>query len=120
MSRDRSGVSGAVAEARLAQPLCSVLAEKENNFPPLPSFIPLKPCFYQNFSDEIPIEHQVLVKRIYRLWLCEWRGAVGQGRGGGLPAPLQRPRPGPAPATKLAVLGLWELEVFIIYTSSPW
>lgn len=85
MSRDRSGVSGAVAEARLAQPLCSVLAEKENNFPPLPSFIPLKPCFYQNFSDEIPIEHQVLVKRIYRLWLCEWRGAVGQGRGGGPP-----------------------------------
>nr|KAF6481942.1 secretory carrier membrane protein 4 [Molossus molossus] len=45
------------------------MSEKENNFPPLPKFIPLKPCFYQNFSDEIPIEHQVLVKRIYRLWL---------------------------------------------------
>ncbi|XP_012659999.1 secretory carrier-associated membrane protein 4 [Otolemur garnettii] len=45
------------------------MSEKENNFPPLPSFIPLKPCFYQNFSDEIPIEHQVLVKRIYRLWM---------------------------------------------------
>uniref|UniRef100_A0A2K6L984 Secretory carrier-associated membrane protein n=2 Tax=Rhinopithecus TaxID=542827 RepID=A0A2K6L984_RHIBE len=43
--------------------------EKENNFPPLPKFIPLKPCFYQNFSDEIPVEHQVLVKRIYRLWM---------------------------------------------------
>lgn len=53
----------------------SVLAEKENNFPPLPKFIPLKPCFYQNISDEIPIEHQLLVKRIYRLWLCEpWGG----------------------------------------------
>lgn len=48
-----------------------VPAGKENNFPPLPSFVPLKPCFYQDFSDEIPIEHQVLVKRIYRLWLCE-------------------------------------------------
>uniref|UniRef100_G3UMB4 Secretory carrier-associated membrane protein n=1 Tax=Loxodonta africana TaxID=9785 RepID=G3UMB4_LOXAF len=46
-------------------------AEKENNFPPLPKFIPVKPCFYQNFSDEIPIEHQVLVKRIYHLWMCE-------------------------------------------------
>jgi hypothetical protein len=46
-------------------------AGKENNFPPLPKFIPLKPCFYQDFSDEIPIEHQVLVKRIYRLWMCE-------------------------------------------------
>ncbi|EFB22860.1 hypothetical protein PANDA_015526, partial [Ailuropoda melanoleuca] len=44
-------------------------AEKENNFPPLPRFIPLKPCFYQSFSDEIPIEHQLLVKKIYRLWL---------------------------------------------------
>lgn len=72
-----------------------VSIEKENNFPPLPKFIPLKPCFYQNFSDEIPIEHQVLVKRIYRLWLCEqwcWLGA--EGAGGGLPTPLQRPRLG--------------------------
>uniref|UniRef100_A0A452TI57 Secretory carrier-associated membrane protein n=1 Tax=Ursus maritimus TaxID=29073 RepID=A0A452TI57_URSMA len=34
--------------------------EKENNFPPLPKFIPLKPCFYQNFSDEIPMEHHLL------------------------------------------------------------
>lgn len=46
-------------------------AGKENNFPPLPHFLPLKPCFYQDFSDEIPVEHQVLVKRIYRLWMCE-------------------------------------------------
>ncbi|KAB0391900.1 hypothetical protein E2I00_002117, partial [Balaenoptera physalus] len=53
------------------------MSGKENNFPPLPKFIPLKPCFYQNFSDEIPIEHQVLVKRIYRLWLyvCWFRPA---------------------------------------------
>ena len=57
----------------------SVPAGKENNFPPLPKFIPLKPCFYQNFSDEIPIEHQVLVKRIYRLWLCEWTGQEWEG-----------------------------------------
>lgn len=52
-------------------------AGKENNFPPLPKFIPLKPCFYQNFSDEIPIEHQLLVKRIFRLWLCERRAGPG-------------------------------------------
>nr|XP_044990993.1 secretory carrier-associated membrane protein 4 isoform X3 [Jaculus jaculus] len=45
------------------------MAGKENNFPPLPHFVPLKPCFYQDFADEIPIEHQVLVKRIYRLWM---------------------------------------------------
>lgn len=54
-------------------------AGKENNFPPLPKFIPLKPCFYQNFSDEIPIEHQLLVKRIFRLWLCERRAGPGGG-----------------------------------------
>ncbi|XP_060641041.1 secretory carrier-associated membrane protein 4 [Anolis sagrei] len=45
------------------------MAEKVNNFPPLPKFIPLKPCFYQNFTDEIPIDHQNLVQRIYRLWM---------------------------------------------------
>ncbi|XP_013917765.1 PREDICTED: secretory carrier-associated membrane protein 4 [Thamnophis sirtalis] len=45
------------------------MAEKENNFPPLPKFIPLKPCFYQNFADEIPIDYQTLVRRIYRLWI---------------------------------------------------
>lgn len=54
-------------------------AGKGNNFPPLPRFVPLKPCFYQDFSEEIPVEHQVLVKRIYRLWMCEPRGT---GRGG--------------------------------------
>ena len=45
------------------------MAEKVNNFPPLPKFIPLKPCFYQNFSDEIPIDYQSLVKRIYHVWI---------------------------------------------------
>lgn len=62
----------------------SVPTEKENNFPPLPKFIPLKPCFYQNFSDEIPVEHQVLVKRIYRLWMCEcaWCAPGWEARGG--------------------------------------
>lgn len=75
----RRDAFGAVAEApRLVSFLVfSVPAEKENNFPPLPKFIPLKPCFYQNFSDEIPIEHQLLVKRIYRLWLCEPAGGAG-------------------------------------------
>uniref|UniRef100_A0A8B9TH69 Secretory carrier-associated membrane protein n=1 Tax=Anas platyrhynchos TaxID=8839 RepID=A0A8B9TH69_ANAPL len=46
------------------------VVEKVNNFPPLPKFIPLKPCFYQNFADEIPIDYQALVKRIYHVWIC--------------------------------------------------
>eukprot|EP00062_Callorhinchus_milii_P023711 gi/632982847/ref/XP_007908357.1/ PREDICTED: secretory carrier-associated membrane protein 4 [Callorhinchus milii] len=45
------------------------MTEKQNNFPPLPKFIPLKPCFYQNFEEEIPSEHCYLVKRIYHLWI---------------------------------------------------
>ncbi|KAG2464678.1 SCAM4 protein, partial [Polypterus senegalus] len=43
-------------------------AEKANNFPPLPKFIPLKPCFYQNFEEEIPDQHRTLVKKVYYLW----------------------------------------------------
>ncbi|XP_044309411.1 secretory carrier-associated membrane protein 4 isoform X2 [Varanus komodoensis] len=45
------------------------MAEKVNNFPPLPKFIPLKPCFYQNLNDEIPIDYQLIVRRIYQLWI---------------------------------------------------
>ncbi|XP_051893838.1 secretory carrier-associated membrane protein 4 [Pristis pectinata] len=45
------------------------MTERANNFPPLPKFIHLKPCFYQNFEEEIPPEHCHLVKRIYHLWI---------------------------------------------------
>lgn len=41
--------------------------------------MPLKPCFYQDFSDEIPVEHQMLVKRIYQLWMCEPLGVPTEG-----------------------------------------
>ncbi|KAK5873703.1 hypothetical protein PBY51_018720 [Eleginops maclovinus] len=40
----------------------------EPNFPPLPGFIPLKPCFYQDF-DEIPEQHRSLCKKMYHLWM---------------------------------------------------
>ena len=40
-----------------------------NNFPPLPSFCPVQPCFYQDFSVDIPLEFQRIVKTIYFLWL---------------------------------------------------
>ncbi|XP_069758781.1 secretory carrier-associated membrane protein 5 isoform X2 [Narcine bancroftii] len=46
----------------------SILNMAENNFPPLPKFIPLKPCFYQDFN-EIPDQHRILAKRIYNLWM---------------------------------------------------
>ncbi|TNN00169.1 hypothetical protein fugu_011415 [Takifugu bimaculatus] len=40
----------------------------ENNFPPLPRFIPLKPCFYQDFN-EIPDQRRTMCKRLYYLWI---------------------------------------------------
>ncbi|XDV29775.1 hypothetical protein PO909_032817 [Leuciscus waleckii] len=40
----------------------------ENNFPPLPGFIPLRPCFHQDF-EEIPDQHRTMCKRLYYLWI---------------------------------------------------
>ncbi|XP_038157253.1 secretory carrier-associated membrane protein 2 isoform X1 [Cyprinodon tularosa] len=44
-------------------------AGKENNWPPLPKFFPIKPCFYQDFSEEIPTEYQRVCKMMYYLWM---------------------------------------------------
>uniref|UniRef100_A0A3B4B1M9 Secretory carrier-associated membrane protein n=1 Tax=Periophthalmus magnuspinnatus TaxID=409849 RepID=A0A3B4B1M9_9GOBI len=41
---------------------------KENNWPPLPRFCPIRPCFYQDFSEEIPPEYQRVCKMMY--YLC--------------------------------------------------
>ncbi|KAL1007684.1 hypothetical protein UPYG_G00090170 [Umbra pygmaea] len=42
---------------------------KENNWPPLPKCSPIKPCFYQDFNEEIPEEYQIICKRMYYLWM---------------------------------------------------
>ncbi|XP_059802616.1 secretory carrier-associated membrane protein 2 isoform X1 [Hypanus sabinus] len=42
---------------------------KRNNWPPLPSFCPVKPCFYQDFAAEIPSGFQRTVKMLYYLWM---------------------------------------------------
>lgn len=57
-----------------------------NNFPPLPKFIPLKPCFYQDFEADIPPQHLSMTKRLYYLWMCECCGVLWAtaGQGGGL------------------------------------
>lgn len=47
----------------------SQYGNRANNFPPLPGFCPVKPCFYQDFAVDIPLEFQKLVKTIYFLWL---------------------------------------------------
>ncbi|KAM3609970.1 uncharacterized protein V6R79_023352 [Siganus canaliculatus] len=42
---------------------------KANNWPPLPAFFPIKPCFYQDFSEEIPPDYQRVCKMMYYLWM---------------------------------------------------
>ncbi|XP_075875117.1 secretory carrier membrane protein 2, like [Nelusetta ayraudi] len=42
---------------------------KDNNWPPLPKFSPIKPCFYQDFEEDIPEEYRRICKRMYYLWM---------------------------------------------------
>ncbi|XP_054858592.1 secretory carrier-associated membrane protein 2 isoform X2 [Eublepharis macularius] len=42
---------------------------KQNNWPPLPKFCPIKPCFYQDFSADIPADYQRICKMLYYLWM---------------------------------------------------
>ncbi|XP_025774257.1 secretory carrier-associated membrane protein 2 isoform X2 [Prionailurus viverrinus] len=42
---------------------------RENNWPPLPFWCPVKPCFYQDFSVEIPADYQRICKMLYYLWM---------------------------------------------------
>lgn len=51
--------------------------ERANNFPPLPKIVRIRPCFYQNIEEEIPDHHQLLVRRVYQLWMREWFHCYG-------------------------------------------
>ncbi|XP_069074538.1 secretory carrier-associated membrane protein 3 isoform X2 [Pleurodeles waltl] len=44
-------------------------ATRQNNWPPLPSFCPVQPCFYQDIPLEIPLECQKTMNTMYYLWL---------------------------------------------------
>jgi len=40
-----------------------------HNWPPLPSFIPVQPCFYQDIDVEIPVQFQQTVRLVYYVFL---------------------------------------------------
>ncbi|XP_038040863.1 secretory carrier-associated membrane protein 2 isoform X1 [Anas platyrhynchos] len=42
---------------------------RQNNWPPLPRRCPIKPCFYQDFSADIPADYQRICKMLYYLWM---------------------------------------------------
>ncbi|XP_023418071.1 secretory carrier-associated membrane protein 2 isoform X3 [Cavia porcellus] len=54
---------------RELQSTAASLHVRENNWPPLPTWCPVKPCFYQDFSTEIPADYQRICKMLYYLWM---------------------------------------------------
>ncbi|KAI6192650.1 Secretory carrier-associated membrane protein [Aphelenchoides besseyi] len=44
-------------------------SQNPHNWPPLPAFVPLEPCFYQDIDVEIPVQFQETVRLIYYVYL---------------------------------------------------
>ncbi|KAK6729317.1 hypothetical protein RB195_006395 [Necator americanus] len=44
-------------------------AQRPHNWPPLPAFIPIEPCFYQDIEVEIPVQFQKTVTVVYYVFL---------------------------------------------------
>lgn len=42
---------------------------RANNWPPIPKWCPIGPCFFQDFSLDIPMEFQRTIKMLYYMWM---------------------------------------------------
>lgn len=62
---DRKDAELAQREARLN----NSEVPKVNNWPPLPNFLPIKPCWYHDIDLEIPMQYQDTVRKMYHVWL---------------------------------------------------
>lgn len=48
------------------------IAARENNWPPLPDCVKIKPCFYQDFEMDIASEFRKIVRFSYYMWICKY------------------------------------------------
>ena len=44
-------------------------APKPHNWPPIPGFVPVEPCFYHDIDVDIPVQFQETVKLVYYVYL---------------------------------------------------
>jgi len=43
--------------------------QRAHNWPPVPDFVPIEPCFYQDIDVEIPVQFQETVRTVYYVYL---------------------------------------------------
>merc|ERR1712227_217001 len=68
-------------ERRERQMQSGGVGQQPNNWPPLPSWFCVKPCFYHDISLDIPLDFQKTVRYMYYLWmtyvLCLFLNVLG-------------------------------------------